>query len=184
MMNFPRRLAVLLLAATSLACVHRNPAPDFAYDHTASFANLATYAWYDAPGWQMPGGFSVVDGQFIDRHVREDVDAALQKKGLRKVEDGADIYVGYTTNPAGVMSQDKWGVYTWWSWSYIGYAGTKYRKQGTLVLDVRDGQKKLIWRGARTMMIGTNPEEIARDIKKAANLLLASFPPLPGTEAR
>jgi hypothetical protein len=179
-----RLTAILLLAAAFTACAHKNPPPDFAYDHTASFANLTTYAWFQDPNWKMPGGFSVVDGQFIDRHVREDVDAALQKKGLRKIEDGADMYVAYTTNPAGVLSQDKWGIYTWWNWAYVGYAGTRYQKQGTLVLDVRDRQKKLIWRGARTTTVGTNPEEIGRDIDRAVNLLLSSFPPQPGTEAR
>jgi hypothetical protein len=178
-----RLIAVLLLAAAITACAHKNPPPDFAYDHTASFSGLQTYGWFQEPGWQMPGGNSIVDGQFVDRHVREAVDAALQKKGMRRVDEGADMYIGYSTNPAGVMSQDKWGVYTWWSWSYVGYAGTKYRKQGTLVLDIRDRQKKLVWRGARTVMVGTNPEGLARDIDNAVKLLLSSFPPKPGTEA-
>ena len=167
-----------LLTAVALACAHSNPPPDFAFDHTARFANLKTYAWYEDPAWEMPRGGSIVDGRFIDEHVRQAVDENLKRKGLEKAEGGeTSIYVGYHTDGAGVLSQDKFGVYTWWSWAYVGYAGTKYRKQGTLVLDIRDGQKKLIWRGARTAMIGTNPEELARDIDRAVRLLLSEFPP-------
>ncbi len=185
MTKSPRACAILLLSAATFACAHKNPPPDFAYDHTASFAGLTTYAWFDDPNWTMPGGNSIVDGQFIDRHVREDVDAALQKKGYRKLEGGAaNFFVAYNTNPAGVLSQDKWGIYSWWNWAYVGYAGTKYRKQGNLVIDVRDSAKKLVWRGARTAMVGTNPEELARDIDNAVDLLLAEFPPPPAKEAK
>jgi Domain of unknown function (DUF4136) len=171
-------LAVLPLWLTALACAHKNPPPDFAYDHATSFANLTTYAWFDDPSWKMPGGNSIVDGQFVDRTVRQSVDAALQKKGYRKIE-GADpsFYVAYSTDAAGVASQDKWGVYNWWSWSYIGYSGTKYQKAGTLVLDIRDAKRALVWRGARTALVGSNPEALARDIDGAVRLLLAEFPP-------
>ena len=96
----------------------------------------------------MPGGNSIADGQFIDRNVRKSVDAALQKKGYRKIEDGApSFFVAYHTDAAGVVSQDKYGVYSWWSWGYVDYYGTKYRKQGVLVLDVRDAKHELVWRG-------------------------------------
>ena len=175
-------LAALLGAA--LACAHKNPPPDFAYDHAASFVDLKTYAWFEDPAWEMPKGGGIVDGRFIDEHVRAAVDENLRKKGLRQIESGdPDIYVAYHTDGAGVLSQDKWGVYTWWNMAYVGYAGTKYRKQGSLVLDIRDRSKKLVWRGARTAMLGTNPEELAKDIDRAVALLLASFPP-PATEAK
>jgi Domain of unknown function (DUF4136) len=174
------RAAILTALSAATACAHKNPPPDFAYDHATSFANLQTYAWWADPSWKMPQGNSIVDGQFLDRHIREDVDAALQKKGYRKVESGTpSFYVAYHTDAAGVLSQDKYGVYNWWSWAYVGYAGTKYQKQGMLVLDVRDDRKELVWRGARTATIGSNPDALARDIDAAVALLLAEFPPPP-----
>ncbi len=180
-----QRSTILIGLALTLACAHKNPPPDFAYDHAASFAGLKTYAWFEDPAWEMPQGNSIVDGQFLDRNVRKSVDAALAKKGYVKTDGAsASFYVSYHGNNAGVLSQDKYGVYNWWSWGYIGYTGTKYQKQGTLVLDVRDSQKKLVWRGARTAMIGTNPEELAKDIDRAVGVLLAKFPPPPGTEAK
>jgi hypothetical protein len=179
-----RRGALLLFLSAALACAGKNPPPDFAYNHEASFSGLTTYAWFDDPNWKMPGGNSIVDGQFVDRHVREDVDATLQKKGYRKVEGGApSFYVAYHTDAAGVVSQDKYGVYNWWV-GYANYYGTKYRKQGSLVLDVRDARKELVWRGARMAMVGTNPDALARDIEAAVSLLLAEFPPQPSKEAK
>lgn len=178
-----RRPALLLALCVALACAHKNPPPDFAYDHTASFAGLKTYAWFDDPNFVMPHGNSIVDGQFVDRNIREAVNKTLQKKGYEKVETGASFYVAYNGGSAGTLSQDKWGTYSWWSSYYVNYE-TTFRKQSTLVLDVRDSQKKLIWRGGRTALIGTNPEQLAGDIDKAVTLLLAEFPPQPGAGAK
>ena len=178
------RVAPLLVLSAALACAHKNPPPDFAYDHAASFANLSTYAWYDDPAWKMPQGNSIVDGQFIDRHVREDVDATLSKKGYRRIEGGdPSFFVAYHTDAAGVLSQDKYGVYNWWA-GYANYYGTKYQKQGMLALDVRNARKELVWRGTRTVLVGTNPEALANDIDGAVSLLLAEFPPPPVKEAK
>jgi hypothetical protein len=172
------RAATLAALTGALACAHKNPPPDFAYDHATSFEGLSTYAWYEDPTWKMPQGNSIVDGQFIDRHVREAVEAALQKKGYRKIEGGAPtFFVAYHPDAAGVVSQDKYGVYSWWTWSYVDYYGTKYRKQGMLALDVRNAGRELIWRGTRIAMVGTNPDALAGDIDKAVKLLLSEFPP-------
>lgn len=185
MLKTLRLPALLLLLAAALACAGKNPPPDFAYDHTASFTGLKTYAWFDDPTWVMPQGNSIVDGQFVDRNVRQAVDLNLQKKGYTKVDSGdASFYVAYHGGSAGVASQDKWGVYSWWSTYYVASVGTTYRKQSTLVLDIRDSQKKLIWRGGRTAMIGTNPEQLAKDIDRAVALLIGEFPPAPGAEAK
>lgn len=178
-----RATAILLCLAATFACAGKNPAPDFAYDHTASFANLKTYGWFEDPTWEFPQGNSIIDGQFIDRNVRQAVNEALQKKGYTPADVGASFYVSYHGGAAGVLSQDKWGVYQWWNTYYVDYAGTKYRKQSTLTLDVRGSDKKLIWRGVRTAMIGTNPDELAKDIDRAVKLLLGEFPPTP-TEAK
>jgi len=175
------RAATLSALLAAAACAHKNPPPDFSYSHTANFGGLTTYAWYDDPTFKIPQGNSIVDGQFIDRHVRESVDAALQKKGYKKIEGGdPTFFVAYHTDAAGVVSQDKYGVYGWWNWGYVDYYGTKYRKQGMLALDVRNAGRELIWRGVRIVMVGTNPDALAGDIDSAVNLLLKEFPPPTG----
>ncbi len=72
---------------------------------------------------------------------------------------------------AGVLEKDKYGIYSW------APVAAMYYKEGTLVLDVRDSQKKLIWRGWATRLLGTSPEGIARDIRHAVDDILKKFPP-------
>jgi hypothetical protein len=204
-----RRSTLLLSLAAALACAHRNPPPDFAYDHTASFAGPKTYAWFEDPKWVMPSGNSIVDSQFVDRSVREAVNACLKKDGYVLVAAGdANFFVAYHEAAAGGLSQDKSGVYSSQSGSYVApesvgaepkgdpdigislppptdnYTGTKFEKRSTLVLDIRDSQKKLIWRRERTASIGNNPDELKKNIDHAVALLLAKFPPKTGTEAK
>lgn len=169
-----RSLAAALVLSV-LACAGK-PTINFSYDRSASFAGLKTYAWYDDPNFQMPGGFSIVDGQFVDRHVREAIESELAKRGYVKSQSGeADVYVSYSTNPAGVVSQDKFGRYGWWQ--PIQTSGTKYRKEGSLVIDIRNREHRLVWRGFKQAILGTNPEAIARDIDDAVKDLLGEFPP-------
>ncbi len=176
------RLGLGLAAVGCLLACAGAPKLSFAWDHEARFDQMRVFAWYDDPTFQMPHGGSIVDGRFIDEHVRKAVEEHLREKGLERSADGsADIYVAYHAGTEGVVSQDRFGSYAWWSPTI--YGGAKYRKEGSLVLDVRDGGKKLIWRGIITAIVGTNPDEVARDIDKAVGDLLARFPPPPGATA-
>ena len=183
------RGAAILLSVAGAACTSRNPAPVFAYDHAASFAGVKTWAWLDVSAPKMPPGNAIVDSQFIDRSVRQDVGEVLSRKGLDETENGqADIYLAYQMDNAGVLSQDtfektKKTEFRLWSWDHLEYSGTQYSKRSALVLDIRDWEKKLVWRGARTAAEGTSPKEIARGIQKTVGLLLANFPPRPSTGA-
>ena len=168
-------LALLAAAALAASCAGK-PTLVFASDPAARFESMTTWAWYDDPTFQMPHGGSIVDGPFIDRHVRAAVEEALHKKGLEPAgPDAPSLYVSYHTSVDGGVSQDKFGSYAWWSPTIVG--GTRYRKEGTLVLDIRDGGHKLVWRGAKSAILGTNPEAIAKDIDKAVDDLLEKFPP-------
>jgi hypothetical protein len=172
-------LVALLAAGLAFACGPR-PQLHFAWDHEAAFGGLRTFAWYDDPSFQMPHGGGTVDGRFIDDHVRMAVEENLRKKGLEMAADGnADVYVAYHTSADGIVSQDKFGRYNWWSMTIT--TRTDYRKQGSLALDVRDSGRKLIWRGViSSVIVGTNPEAVARDIDEAVADLLVKFPPAPG----
>lgn len=174
-----RRLAVLLLVSAAAACSSPNKQPPtFAWDKAASFASIKTFAWYDGPPFEYPRGFSIVDGKFVDTHLRGDVEAELARKGYRKAETGTpDIFVTYITSPGGIVDHDVWGSYNWWSQSV--YVASHYYKEGVLALDIRDPGKKLIWRGVVSRIVGRNPEEVAATIEHAVQTLLENFPPSP-----
>jgi Domain of unknown function (DUF4136) len=164
------------------ACAGK-PTLVFASDPAARFSGLRTWAWYDDPTFKMPGGGSIVDGRFVDERVRKAVDRDLAKKGLEKVESGkADLYVSYHTDTIGVVSQDKYGGYDWWTMTIV--VGAKYQKKGALTLDIRDADYKLVWRGEKAAIVGTNPEAVGRDIDDAVGDLLSKFPPTPGSETK
>jgi len=197
--------AFLLALACAPACAPRNPPLDFAFDHAARFGALETYAWLADPSSKAPRGNAVVDGPFLDRNVRARVDAVLRAKGYRKIESGdPSFYVAFRLDAAGFSSQDKYAVSgasggIWLGDDHTngpqneqvqpgaggrpnataGYSGTEYQKRETLVLDIRDADRALVWRGARTTKAGTNPDAIARDIDDSVRLLLAKFPPPP-----
>jgi hypothetical protein len=170
------RLATsLAVLAAALSCAGK-PSLQFASDPNARFDGLKTFAWYVDPSFQIPRGGSTVDGQFIDRRIREAADKDMTKKGFQKSADGkADLYLAYHVDQVGVASQDKFGGYDWWS-GYI-YVGAKYQKEGSLTLDVRDANYKLVWRANKTAIIGRNPEAVGRDIDDAVGDLLSKFPP-------
>ena len=177
-----RLLALVALLAGTLACAGK-PTLVFASDPAARFQNLKTFAWYDDPDFQMPHGGSIVDGRFIDQHVREDVEKDLRAKGFEPAGSGKpDFYVSYHTDAEGVVSQDKFGGYNWWSGTIV--VGAKYQKKGSLTIDIRDRGYKLVWRGAKSAIVGTSPEAVARDIDRAVGDLLSKFPPPTGTEAK
>ena len=176
-----RRNALLAIVFLAAACAGK-PELHFAWDHAASFAGLKTYAWYADPNFQMPRGGSIVDGRFVDERVRAAVEKELGRKGLTKTDGAADLYVSYATRPDGVVSQDKFGRYDWWSATIV--VGAKYQKAGTLTLDVRNRERRLVWRGAKSAILGTNPEKVGRDIDDAVGDLLSKFPPPPAAEGR
>lgn len=174
-----RRLAVLLFAVAAVAaCTATRTQPEFAWDKTASFAYVKTFAWYDGPPFEYPHGGSIADGRFIDEHVRKAVEAALERKGFQRVAEGSsDIHVTYHTSATGLVDHDVWGRYGWWS-PYVHVAST-YQKTGALALDFRDGDKKLLWRGVVSGVVGSNLEEVTETIESAVADLLENFPPRP-----
>lgn len=172
-----KRLAIFLaVAAAAAGCTAHAPTTQFAWDHAATFAGVKTFAWYDGPPFVYPHGGGMVDGRFIDEHVRKAVEKELGKKGYTKSAGGSpDIFVTYATSPEGIVQQDKFGSYHYWSGTI--YLSSKWEKEGTLALDIRDSGMKIVWRGVYTGMIGTNPEQLNDKIEGAVDKLLAKFPP-------
>ncbi|MGH9368789.1 MAG: DUF4136 domain-containing protein [Thermoanaerobaculia bacterium] len=173
-MKLPRT-GLALAAAAGLAC-STTPPPQAAWDHSSDFSNLKTYDWHEDPAEEKSRGGAIVDARFVFEHIHKEVNGNLEKKGYLPAGSGQpDFYVEYHTRSAGILERDKYGAYSWWS--AYNYLGSSYYKENVLVIDVRDREKKLIWRGWVTRITGSNPEAIAKDIRKAVSQILASFPP-------
>jgi Domain of unknown function (DUF4136) len=169
-----KALLLLPLTAVALAC-STTPPPQVAYDRSFSFAGLKTFDWYADPAEEKSVGGAIVDARWVNDHVKAAVNAELEKKGLRPAGSGTpDFYVDYHTRSGGIAERDQYGVYSWWTGMPTG---ANYYKEAILILDVRDAQKKLIWRGSDTKVLGTDPEQLDRQVKSAVATLFRNFPP-------
>jgi hypothetical protein len=172
-----RPLALLALAATLFlpACEGTHPKPVYAYDKSANFATLKTWAWYDDPTFKVPHGDSIIDGAFLDGHIRSAIEDALRHKGYDKVPaKNASMFVIYHTGDVGVGEHDEFGNYEWWSGNVVA---TNWEKERTVIIDIRNVDKKLVWRGEIARLEGQNPEGVARELNREVATLLSHFPP-------
>src|ERR1039457_6132825 len=67
----------------------------FDYDRSANFSAYKTYQWVDYKEVQ-------VGDELLDRDIKRAVDEQLAGKGLRRVESGGDLLVGYQ---AGILQE-------------------------------------------------------------------------------
>lgn len=154
----------------------------FDYDRSANFGGYKTYQWVD----YMP--VQVAD-QLLDRDIKRAVDAQLAGKGLRRVESGGDLLVGYQT----AVSQEKqfdslggWGGPGWWGGPWGGgstHVTTSTIDIGKLVVGLFDpATKQLVWRGAasKTLNISKDADKNYRNLEKALAKLFKNYPPGSG----
>ncbi len=161
-----------LLAA---ACAGTHPKPVYAYDHSAKFAGLTTWAWYDDPTFKVPHGDSIIDGAFLDGHIRSAIEDALRKKGYQMVgATNAQMLLAYHTGDTGVGERDEFGNYEWWTGAVVA---TDWEKERTVTIDIRNNTRKLIWRGQISRLEGSNPDAVARELNREVDTLLGHFPP-------
>ena len=176
-----RRRAVLPFLLAALAniagCRGTHPAPVYAWDQKASFAGMKTYAWYEAPGFQIPHGDSIIDGQFIDRTVRQAVDDSLAKRGFQKVPEAqASMLVSYGTGDTRVTDQVK----DWNRAVLTGYENDMYEKSRQVIVDIYNASRILVWQGSITRLEGEDPAQAGSEIRHEVDVLLSHFPPAPG----
>src|SRR5271157_2299504 len=78
----------------------------FDYDRSANFNAYKTYQWVDyqavAPG-----------DQLLDQNIKRAVDEQLAGKGLRRVESGGDLLVGYQAGISQEKEFDSIGARGW-----------------------------------------------------------------------
>lgn len=118
------------------------------------------------------------------RSVTYAIGQALEAKGMREVEKGADLLIyGHFVRDE-KLQFDTYGYTTvgWYGWGYYGSAVTTARAipVGTLVIDLVDAStKKLVWRGVVKDEIDTElyPEEREKKAIGIAKQLFADYPP-------
>jgi Domain of unknown function (DUF4136) len=156
----------------------------FEYDRSANFSAYKTYQWVD---------YKTVDvgDQLLDRDIKRAVDEQLAGKGLRRVDSGGDLLVGYQAG----ISQEKafdslgsgWGGGPWWGPWGGNWGNTRVTSStidiGKLTIGLFDpATKQLVWRGAasETLDIKKDPDKNYRNLEKAMAKLFKNYPPGTG----
>ena len=164
---------------TALACLSVAAfaqSVQFDYNRSANFNAYKTYQWIDYAPVQ-PGD------QLLDQDIKRAVDEQLAGKGLRRVESGGDLYVGYQTS----ISQEKqfdslgWrGGPFWWDRGDTRVTSSTI-EIGKLVIGLFDPiSRQLVWRGsaAKTLDIKKDPDKNYRNLEKAMTKLFRNYPPV------
>ncbi len=147
----------------------------FDYNRSADFQAYRTYQWIDYRPVQ-PGD------QLLDQDIKRAVDEQLAGKGLRRVEGGGDLYVGYQAS----ISQEKqfdslsWAGPRWWSSLGDTRVKTSSIEVGKLIIGMFDPDAgKLVWRGTavKTLDIKEDPDKNYRNLEKAMAKLFKNYPP-------
>jgi hypothetical protein len=152
----------------------------FDYDRSANFGAYKTYQWVDYR--EVPVG-----DQILDQDIKRAVDAQLAGKGLRRVESGGDLLVGYQA----AISQEKefnslggWGGPGLWGGPWGNTRVTSSTIEvGKLVIGMFDPRtKQLVWRGSasKTLDIKKDPDKNNRNLEKAMAKLFKNYPPRGG----
>jgi hypothetical protein len=181
LMNQLTFLAVFVFLTTSVYGqeVHYN------YDRNANFAAFKTYQWVEIPGGAVPD-------QLVDQAIIRAADEQLRQRGLTRVENNADLYVGYQVVINLEKSVSLWGTGgDWGPWGGGGPWGGVHSVQGQtstvlvgiLVIDLYDvDRKQLVWRGdaVKTINLKTDPDKNYRNLQKVMTKLFKNYPPNAG----
>ena len=175
-------LCALLVLVTASGAFGQDVRYNFSKD--TDFSKLKTYKWVEIKGAQQ------VDS-LTDKQIKDAVDAGLAQKGLTKVDDNADIFVGYQT-AIGTEKQftsynSGWGYGPgWYGGGWYGPSGgmttgsTSTIYTGQLVLDMyAPPDHDLIWRGVASKSLDpkAKPEKREKNLNKAVAKLLKKYPP-------
>ena len=149
----------------------------FDYDRSANFNSYKTYQWVDYKPVQ-------VGDELLDRDIKRAVDEQLAGKGLRRVESGGDLLVGYQAGISQEKESDSignggWGgPFGWGNWGNTRVT-TSTIDIGKLTIGLFDpATKQLVWRGSasKTLNISKDPDKNYRTLEKAMAKLFKNYP--------
>jgi hypothetical protein len=135
-----------------------------------SFAQYHTYAWGSDNANQ-------VEDSILAQVAQQDIDTAMQAKGLQKVEESQNPDLLLTAS--GGMKQQT--SYTAWGMRGIGGGmGSITPEQkvgGTLIVDLYDAKaKSLVWRGIGQDTLSNNGDKNQQEVGKAVQKMFKQWP--------
>jgi len=144
------------------------------YDKAFDFSTVKTYSIGIGTRW---------GNDLSERRVLAEVDEAIAAKGWKKVPEGGNVQVvihGATQNKRNASTfYSGMGGYGYRGFGGMGSAQTVVNEYtvGTLVVDMFDGKKNLVFRGIAEDEISDNAEKNVKKVEKASAKMFKNFPP-------
>jgi Domain of unknown function (DUF4136) len=164
-----RILASFALVCAASTCFALRVRVD--YDHGRDFSRYKNYRWVRVPDAQLPD-------QLMQTRIERFVEEALAAKGLKRVEKGGDLLVGYQTMVSEQQQFVTFGDGGWGWGNGISTTTTQTIMTGTLIVDMVDAQhNKLVFRGVSTATVSSRPEKNTRSFQKGIREMFEKYPP-------
>ena len=164
------RLAACAVAVCLLSTVAVAQQVSVNYNHNQSFAQYHTYAWGSNNANQ-------VRNSILAQVAQQDINSALQGKGLRMVQENQNPDVIVTGN-GGMREQTSYSA-----WGMRGIGGgmggitPEQNVEGTLIVDLYDAKtQSLIWRGIAQNTLNQNGNKNQQMVEKAIQKMFKQWP--------
>jgi hypothetical protein len=140
------------------------------YNHGQSFSQYHTYAWASNNANQ-------IQNSILAQVAQQDIDTALQGKGLQKVQESQKPDLILSAN--GGMKQQT--SYTAWGMRGIGGGmggiTPQQNVEGTLIVDLYDAKtQSLVWRGIGQDTLSNNGNKNQQIVQKAIQKMFKQWP--------
>ena len=140
------------------------------YNHNQSFAQYHTYAWGDVDR-------NRVANSILAQEAQQDINAALQSKGLQMVQENQnpDLIVTMGGGAREQTSYSAWGMRG--IGGGMGQITPEQNVEGTLVVNLYDTKtKSLVWRGIAEKTLEKSGEKNQKNVTKAIDKMFKQWP--------
>jgi len=140
------------------------------YNHSQSFSQYHTYAWGSNNANQ-------IQNSILAQVAQQDIDAALQGKGLQKVQESQKPDLILTAN-GGMRQQTSYSA-----WGMRGIGGgmggitPQQNVEATMIVDLHDAKSQsLVWRGIAQDTLNNNGNKNQQMVEKAIQKMFKQWP--------
>jgi uncharacterized protein (DUF1501 family) len=140
------------------------------YNHSQSFSGYHTYAWGSNNANQ-------IQNSILAQVAQQDIDAAMQAKGLQKVQESQKPDLILTAN-GGMRQQTSYSA-----WGMRGIGGgmggitPQQNVEATMIVDLYDAKSQsLIWRGIAQDTLSNNGDKNQKMVQSAVSKMFKQWP--------
>lgn len=164
------RLAACTVAICLISSIAAAQQVSVNYNHNQSFAQCHTYAWGSNNANQ-------VQNSILAQVAQQDINSALQGKGLRMVQESQNPDLIVTGN-GGMKQQTSYSA-----WGMRGIGGgmggitPEQSVEGTLIVDLYEAKtQSLVWRGIAQNTLNQNGNKNQQMVERAIQKMFKQWP--------